>query len=120
MGNHLCAVCGNALAPQRSTRRYCANACRQSAYRRRARPKVWHRRGGRARAILVPRLARETVSLSQAVVRPIAMREAKQIIERVEPMCVGKFAYGLFIGPALASVVVFGPHPVRPAATRAR
>jgi hypothetical protein len=57
-------------------------------------------------------VTRPTVSLAQAVVRPVPLRQARQMIERCEPMCgVATFAYGLFIGNALASVVVFGVHP---------
>jgi hypothetical protein len=46
-------------------------------------------------------------------VRSIPLREARHIIEQKEPMCAaGTLAYGLFLGNALASVVVFGVHPV--------
>jgi hypothetical protein len=52
------------------------------------------------------------VSLATAVVRPIPLRDARQIIEQHEPMCgVGTLAYGLFLGNALASVVAFGVDP---------
>jgi hypothetical protein len=30
-----CARCGNSVPPERSTRRYCSDACRQAAYRQR-------------------------------------------------------------------------------------
>lgn len=104
-----CFVCGNPLTRQRSTRRYCADRCRQSAYRRRRAPRVRHRRG--ASPIRVPHGLRQTTSLATAVVRPIPLREARQIIERYEPMCctAGALPFGLYLGPALASVVVFGP-----------
>jgi hypothetical protein len=109
MARGLCFVCGNALVCQRSTRRYCANACRQSAYRRRRSPRVWHRRAGRVR---LPPVSREAVSLAHAAVRPIPLADARQVIEQQEPMCgVATLAYGLFLGQALASVVVFGVHP---------
>jgi hypothetical protein len=52
------------------------------------------------------------VSLAHATVRPVPLREARPIIEAHEPMCgVGTLAFGLFLGEALASVVVFGVHP---------
>jgi hypothetical protein len=109
MGERCCFRCGNTLTWQRSTRRYCANACRQSAYRRRRSPRVWHRRAGRSR---LPPVSREEVSLAHAAVRQIPLADARQVIEQQEPMCgVGTLAYGLFLGPALASVVVFGVHP---------
>jgi hypothetical protein len=59
----------------------------------------------------VPHGLRETTSLATAVVRPIPLAEARKVAEQYEPFCctVGAVAYGLFLGPALASVVVFGP-----------
>jgi hypothetical protein len=55
---------------------------------------------------------RPTVSLAQAAVRPVPLRDARHIVEQHERMCgVGTLAYGLFIGHSLASVVIFGPHP---------
>ena len=111
MGERCCFVCGNTLTWQRSTRRYCANACRQSAYRRRRAPRVWHRRAVRARTHSPP-VSRPAVSLAHAVVRPIALSDARQVIEQREPMCGGAtLAYGLFLGHTLASVVVCGIHP---------
>jgi hypothetical protein len=117
MRERLCFVCGTELACQRSTRLYCANACRQSAYRRRKTGYVRRRRAPdtnvspAARARL-PHVVRPTVSLAHATVRPVPLREARPIIEAHEPMCgVGTLAFGLFLGEALASVVVFGVHP---------
>jgi hypothetical protein len=108
-GKPRCFVCGDVLICQRVTRRYCANACRQSAYRRRRAPRIWHRRATRTRAM---HIVRPTVSLAHAGVRPVPLCEARPIIEQKEPMCgVAIAAYGLFLGPALASVVVFGVHP---------
>jgi hypothetical protein len=40
----MCAQCGNPVPPERSTRRYCSDACRQRAYRQRARVKPDDRR----------------------------------------------------------------------------
>jgi hypothetical protein len=109
MGERLCFVCGTELACQRSTRLYCANACRQSAYRRRRTGYVRRRRAARAR---LPHVVRPTVSLAHATVRPVPLREARPIIEAHEPMCAAPtFAFALFLGNALASVVVFGVHP---------
>jgi hypothetical protein len=109
-GKARCFVCGTGLVARRSTRRYCADACRQSAYRRRRSPKVWHRRAGHAR---IHPVSRATVSLAQAVVRPIPIGEARPVIESHEPMAgVPTLAFGLFIGGTLASVVVFGVHPI--------
>jgi hypothetical protein len=89
--------------------RYCANACRQSAYRRRRAPRVWHRRAGGSR---LPHVDRPTVSLTEASVRPVPLRDARRIIERQEPMCgVATLAYGLFLGDLLASITIFGVHP---------
>jgi hypothetical protein len=52
------------------------------------------------------------MNLSQSVVRAIPLREARLVIEQREPWCASpKFAFGLFIGEALASVVVFAEHP---------
>jgi hypothetical protein len=110
MGERSCFVCGTTLVCQRSTRRFCANACRQSAYRRRAAPRVRQRRG--VSRLRVPHGERRTVSLADAVVRPISLRQARRIVEQYEPMCaIAIHAYGLFIAGALASVVVFGAHP---------
>ena len=104
-----CFVCGEALVCQRSTRRYCTDACRQSAYRRRRSPRVRHHRS--ASPIRVPHGRRPTASLAGATVRPIPLAEAKAIVEAYEPFCLtaGALAFGLYLGPALASVVVFGP-----------
>jgi hypothetical protein len=106
-----CFVCGEALVRQRSTRLYCTDACRQSAYRRRKSPRVRHRRRRGASPIRVPHGNRTTTSLASATVRPIPLKEAKAIVEAYEPFCftAGAFAFGLYLGPALASVVVFGP-----------
>jgi hypothetical protein len=55
---------------------------------------------------------RPTISLADAVVRPVSLREAKHIVERHEPMAAGAtLAFGLFVSNVLASVVVFGVYP---------
>jgi hypothetical protein len=79
-----------------------------AAVRRRS-PRVWHRRASRSR---VAPVNRATASLAQAIVRPVPLPQARQLIEQKEPMCgVATQAFGLFLGNALASVVVFGVHP---------
>jgi hypothetical protein len=72
-------VCGCVLAYQRSTRRYCANTCSSSALAAHL-----DRRAARSR---MPQVMRPAVSLAQAVVRPVLLREARQIVEQNEPMC---------------------------------
>jgi hypothetical protein len=60
----------------------------------------------------MPHVMRSVASLIQAVVRWVPLCEARPIIEQHEPMCgVPTFAFGLFLGNVLASVVVFGEHP---------
>jgi hypothetical protein len=109
MRERICVRCENVLICQRTTRIYCSNACRQSVYRRRRSPRIWQRHAARSRRLHV---IRPTVSLAQVVVRPMPLPEARPIIEQKEPMCgVATHAFGLFLGNALASVVVFGVHP---------
>jgi hypothetical protein len=52
-------------------------------------------------------------SLANARVRPISWADAKQIITLYEPMprVSSGLAFGLFVGDALASALVFGPDP---------
>lgn len=107
-----CWRCGSAAAAARSTRRYCSDGCRQSAYPQRRSPKVWRRRAARPIPLRVPHPARATMKLDQAVVRPIPLSEARKAVEPCEPMCVAAtYAFALFLEDKLASVVVFGAPP---------
>jgi hypothetical protein len=52
--------------------------------RRRRSPRIWHRRVARSR---MPQVMRPAVSLAHAVVRPVLLREVRQIVEQNGPMC---------------------------------
>jgi hypothetical protein len=118
--NTLCAMCGAAVERMRSTRRYCAVACRMRAYRLR-------RYGPLRRRLRTPAMAHQArqgpvapaPDIGAAQVRPIPMTEAKAIIERREWLsnmpAVATHAFGIFFpGPSLGTercggAVVFGP-----------
>ena len=114
-----CRACGEPTNAQRSTRRYCAGACRQRAYRAGRRPilaPVAHQRRIREReAALDPRPARAT--LEGCTVEQIPYVEAKAIVARYEwlgSMPTGTRAcYGLRAPSGeLAGVAVFAAGPV--------
>jgi hypothetical protein len=96
-----CRACGEHLHAQRSTRRYCADACRQRAYRAGRRPMlapIAHQRRIREReAARDPRPEMDT--LEGCAVERIPFAEAKAIITRYEwlrSMATGTLAcYGL-------------------------
>jgi len=83
--NTLCAMCGTGVERLRSTRVYCAVACRMRAYRLR-------RFGPLRRRLPTPPIAHQARQcppatehdISAAQVRPIPLAEAKAIIERHE------------------------------------
>ena len=115
-----CRVCGGQVDARRSTRRYCAGACRQRAYRADRRPKlvpVAHQRLIREReAARDPRPVMAT--LDGCTVEQITYAEAKALIVRYEwlrSMPTGTRAcYGLRTASGeLAGVAVFarGPAP---------
>jgi hypothetical protein len=111
--NTLCAMCGTWVERLRSTRRYCAVACRMRAYRLR-------RFGPLRRRLKPPAIAHqaracpvEPPDIATATVRPIPLSEAKAIIERHEWLgtmpAVATHAFGLFFGERLGGVVAYGP-----------
>jgi hypothetical protein len=113
-----CRACGEPVNALRSTRRFCAAACRQRAYRAGRKPMlapVAHQRRIRDReAARDPRPAMTT--LEGCTVERISFDEAKAIIlrhERLGTMPTGTRAcYGLKTPDGeLAGVVVFGPPP---------
>ena len=108
-----CAVCGRAVERQRSTRVYCATACRMRAYRLR-------RDGPPRRRLPMPvraHQAREPVQaeapgIATATVRPVTLTEARAIIEKHEFLgtmpAVARWAFGIFFGERCGGAVVFG------------
>jgi hypothetical protein len=96
----LCFRCGERLVCQRSTRRYCSNACRRSVYGRRRSPRV-----------------RPPPHPAQGG-PPICDSDAAWRVTMYEPMpAVTGPCFVLFIGEALAAAVVYGPeygHNLRP------
>jgi hypothetical protein len=110
-----CFRCGSRLRCQRSTRRYCSHACRESAYRRRRLKKVWRRhvvpRVAKQFAIRQTLVGRQTQrDLRNSEVRPISRSTAAAVIKLFEPMArVVTHSYGLFFGDALVAVCAFGP-----------
>ena len=109
--NTLCAMCGIGVERIRSTRLYCAVACRMRAYR-------LLRFGplrGRLRTPSVAHQARRcqpapSHEISAATVRPISLSEAKAIIERHEWLgkmpAVAVHAFGIFFGERCGGAVV--------------
>jgi hypothetical protein len=113
--NTLCAMCGTGVERIRSTRRYCAVACRMRAYRLR-------RFGPLRRRLRSPAVAHQArpcplpvpePNISAAEVRPIPLTEAKAIIERREWLgkmpAVAVHAFGIFFENKCGGAVVFGP-----------
>jgi hypothetical protein len=115
-----CRVCCAPLEADRSTRRYCSNACRQTRWRAKKKPLLaptaHQRRIRDAEALADPRPLMAT--LKDARVEPIAYAEAKALVTRYEwlrSMPSGTRAcYGLkTVADELAGVVVLaaGPTP---------
>ena len=112
--NTLCAMCGIGVERIRSTRRYCAVACRMRAYRLR-------RYGPLRRRLRSPSIAHQArcrppspaPDIGAATVRSIPLTEAKAIIERHEWLgrmpAVAVHAFGIFFGERCGGAVVFGP-----------
>jgi hypothetical protein len=112
--NTPCAMCGIGVERIRSTRRYCAVACRMRAYRLR-------RYGPLRRRLRTPAIAHQArrcpptppLEIRTATVRPIPLSEAKAIIERHEWLgkmpAVAVHAFGIFFGDKCGGAVVFGP-----------
>jgi hypothetical protein len=110
----ICAICGTEVERQRSTRVYCAVACRMRAYRLR-------RNGPPRRRLPIPAKAHQArpraaqtiqADIATAEVRPIPLSEAKRIIERHEWLgtmpAVARSAFGIFFGERCGGAVVFG------------
>ena len=109
--NTLCAMCGTGVERIRSTRLYCAVACRMRAYRLR-------RYGPPRRRLRTPSVAHQarrcppatTPDIGAATVRPIPLTEAKAIIERHEWLgkmpAVAVHAFGIFFGERCGGAVV--------------
>jgi hypothetical protein len=107
-------MCGTKVERIRSTRRYCAVACRMRAYRLR-------RYGPLRRRLPTPSIAHQArqcpptpeSDIGAATVRPIPLTEAKAIIERHEWLgkmpAVAVHAFGIFFGEKCGGAVVFGP-----------
>jgi hypothetical protein len=107
-------MCGIAVARIRSTRLYCAVACRMRAYRLRRFGPLRRR----LRATMVAHQARQcpprpTDDISAVQVWPIPMTEARSIIERFEWLgkmpAVAVHAFDIFFGERCGGAVVFGP-----------
>jgi hypothetical protein len=110
-----CVMCGIAVVPERSTRRFCDVACRMRSYRR--------RRDGplrrRLKPLAVAHQARlcpgSDLDIATATVRPITYAQARDVIERNEwlgsmPALV-TYSFGIFFGAKIAGAVCFGPEP---------
>jgi hypothetical protein len=105
-----CAMCGMVVERRRSTRIYCATACRMRAYRLR-------RNGLPRRRLPIPNRAHQArasgeADIATATVRPIPLSEARAIIERYEWLgtmpAVSRMAFGIFFGERCGGAVVFG------------
>jgi hypothetical protein len=103
-----------AVERRRSTRIYCAVACRMRAYRLR-------RNGPLRRRLPMPTRAHqardcfqgEAPDIGTAEVRAILLTEARTIIEKHEYLgtmpAVARWAFGIFFGERCGGAVVFGP-----------
>jgi hypothetical protein len=110
-----CQMCGVEVVAERSTRRFCATACRMRAYRRR-RDGPLRRRPRSATTAHQARYPDHTATpdIATAVVRAISYAEAADVIRRVEwlgTMPAATHCFGLFHGARRAGVVVFGNEP---------
>jgi hypothetical protein len=112
-----CEACRKRIAlGMRADSRYCSARCRQVAYRRRKvavqqLPQKAHQR------IIREQLAAESAEsvaadIGRAEVRPIALAEAKALIEVYEYLgtmpAVGRFAFGIFFDARCGGAVVYG------------
>jgi hypothetical protein len=108
-------VCGKRLAiTRRADALYCSTRCRQQGYRQRkvaaaaAMPRKAHQR------IVCERFAADrprdaAIDIRTAQVRPIALAQARAIIEQYEPMpAVSRYCFGIFFGDRLGGAVVYG------------
>jgi hypothetical protein len=107
-------MCGAIVTRIRSTRLYCAVACRMRAYRLR-------RCGPLRRRLRTPAVAYQArrppapspATIGAAHVRPIPLAAARAIIQRREWLgvmpAVAVHAFGIFFGEICGGAVVFGP-----------
>jgi hypothetical protein len=106
-----CEICRKRIAiGRRADARYCSARCRQKGYRERkvARPQKAHQR------VIKEQLASEAAPLprldiGKAEVRPIALAEARSIIEQFESMpAVTRHCFGIFFDGRCGGAVAYG------------
>ena len=108
-----CAVCRKRLPlGQRLGARFCSVACRQRAYRRRkaaAAPSKANLRLIKDKHAAADGCSLLPPDICSAVIRPIPLATAAEIIGRFEPMpAVARYSFGIFFADSCEGVVVYG------------